>query len=377
VTAREDLLERTVSEYVGRMPFLWLEADDEPRSSSVRSYIEKNSIGLLSRATVVDPPSLQWLGHSAADERIRSSGLWNVNCVGDGYDPRFLDVLEQLVDRKWHPASGPALSSPSPPPDNVRLGATESPVLALISCTKTKASYACAASELYRPSTFFRMAFELAGRIADRILILSAKYGVVRPTDVVEPYEQTLVGASRSERRRWSEMVHDQLQRAPEYKEARCILWFAGENYRENLLPLVNADGKTCRVPMTGLPQGEQLAWLRAHLDGGPPTQHVERAIEKAARSVELPERPATALPTADDFRRTILEAKAKARERGASTVDIRAGDLHRLVGGYPGNAHRMPVCCSVMRQEMRNGDRVFSAPPKGAGASLTISYRV
>lgn len=377
VTAREALLERTVSEYLGRMPFLWLEADDQPNSSSVRSYIEKNSIGLLSRATLVDPPSPRWLGHSAADERIRSSGLWNVNYVGDGYVPTFLDVLEQLVDGNWRPASGPTLSSPSLPSDDRRLHAMESPVLALISCTKTKATHACAASELYQPSTFFRMAFEFARTAADWVLILSAKHGVVRPTDVIEPYEQTLVGASRSERRRWSEMVHAQLKRVPEYAGARSILWFAGENYRDDLLPPVTADGKTCHVPMSGLQQGEQLAWLRAQLDGGAPAQHFERTIEKAPRPVEPPGRPATAPPTADHFRRALLEAKTQARERGASTVDIRAGDLHRVVGGYPGNAHRMPVCCSVMRQEMRAGDRVLAQPPKGAGASLTISYKV
>jgi 5-methylcytosine-specific restriction protein A len=55
----------------------------------------------------------------------------------------------------------------------------------------------------------------------------------------------------------------------------------------------------------------------------------------------------------------------------------ITAGQLHRDVGGYPGPSHRMPVCCSVMRQEMSHRDKVVAEPPKGAGASLTISYRV
>jgi hypothetical protein len=36
-----------------------------------------------------------------------------------------------------------------------------------------------------------------------------------------------------------------------------------------------------------------------------------------------------------------------------------------------------MPVCWSVMRQLMRIGDEIVAEPPKGAGASLRIRYRV
>jgi hypothetical protein len=36
-----------------------------------------------------------------------------------------------------------------------------------------------------------------------------------------------------------------------------------------------------------------------------------------------------------------------------------------------------MPICCSVMRQEMRNDDSIVTEPPKGAGVSLRIRYRL
>ncbi|WP_421580101.1 hypothetical protein [Shinella sp. M31] len=71
----------------------------------------------------------------------------------------------------------------------------------------------------------------------------------------------------------------------------------------------------------------------------------------------------------------------AKIRELLASakgdTLTLNAGDIHRDIGGYPGYNHRMPQCCKVMYAEMREGDRVVSAPPKGLGASLTIEYRL
>ena len=38
-------------------------------------------------------------------------------------------------------------------------------------------------------------------------------------------------------------------------------------------------------------------------------------------------------------------------------SIVIQAGKLHRIVGGYPGQNHRMPMCCSIMRSRMQEGD--------------------
>jgi len=82
-------------------------------------------------------------------------------------------------------------------------------------------------------------------------------------------------------------------------------------------------------------------------------------------------------MPTASDFQAALDKIFRGAQERGLSRVDVKAGNLHRQVGGYPGNNHRMPVCCSVMRQNMRVGDTIVYEPPKGQGASLTIRYTI
>ena len=76
------------------------------------------------------------------------------------------------------------------------------------------------------------------------------------------------------------------------------------------------------------------------------------------------------------EFRTELHRRLAEARRAGEGFVDINSGDLHRKVGGYPGRSHRMPICCSVMKGEMAVGDQIIQAPPKGAGASLTIRYR-
>ena len=99
IREREVPLEKAVSKHIGQMPFLWVAVDDPPGPQSLRGYIERNAIALLSNngSGANDPSSSTWLGRCAAAEAIRSSGLWNVNHVTDGYDPAFLDVLVQHV----------------------------------------------------------------------------------------------------------------------------------------------------------------------------------------------------------------------------------------------------------------------------------------
>jgi hypothetical protein len=96
--AREDQLERAVSLHIGTMPFLWLAVPSQPDGSSDRGRIERNSIALLSCVTDgPDKPSAGWLGHHATSTKVRQSGLWNSNHVGEGYDPAFLQLFANLV----------------------------------------------------------------------------------------------------------------------------------------------------------------------------------------------------------------------------------------------------------------------------------------
>lgn len=81
--------------------------------------------------------------------------------------------------------------------------------------------------------------------------------------------------------------------------------------------------------------------------------------------------------PTAQDFQDELNKIFTSAQNDGKSYVDVKSGDLHRRVGGYPGTNHRMPVCCYVMRKNMRSGDEILDQPPKGNGATLVIRYRL
>lgn len=81
--------------------------------------------------------------------------------------------------------------------------------------------------------------------------------------------------------------------------------------------------------------------------------------------------------PTTADFKLAIARLLQEASREGRTAVSIQAGELHRLVGGYPQPHNRMPMCCAAMRASMTAGDRFVQQPPKGNGASLTIEYRI
>ena len=93
-------IETSVSRHIGAMPFLWLRVGDPPGPDSHRGYLERNIIGLVTRgysSGVEEEPSPDWLGRHSPNETISQSGLWNVNHVGEGYDPSSLDLLEEYV----------------------------------------------------------------------------------------------------------------------------------------------------------------------------------------------------------------------------------------------------------------------------------------
>ena len=96
----EEALERKVSSVIGSMPFLWLAVEDDPGPRSIRGYIERNTIALLSNydRPPLDPPSRDWLGTWCDRERVRASGLWNNRHVEEQYRPEFLETLICLVN---------------------------------------------------------------------------------------------------------------------------------------------------------------------------------------------------------------------------------------------------------------------------------------
>ena len=134
--------------------------------------------------------------------------------------------------------------------------------IALVACVAKKRGEPCPASELYE-SPLFRKASSYARSIADEWYILSARYGLIAPSTVIEPYNQTLNQMSKVERLAWAERVLETLR--PHLKASDEVIFLAGKNYRADLIRPIRELGCTILVPMEGMRIGEQLSWLGTH----------------------------------------------------------------------------------------------------------------
>jgi hypothetical protein len=136
--------------------------------------------------------------------------------------------------------------------------------IALVSCVKQKREVACRARDLY-VSSLFRKSVAYAASKADRWFILSAKYGLVDPDEVIEPHEQTLNSASAAERREWAASVHRQMAHRGLLDSEPIFLWLAGRKYQEHLARLLRDFRQ--QDPLAGLRMGERMQWLNTRIE--------------------------------------------------------------------------------------------------------------
>ncbi|MBT2616128.1 MULTISPECIES: DUF6884 domain-containing protein [unclassified Bacillus (in: firmicutes)] len=132
--------------------------------------------------------------------------------------------------------------------------------IALVSCTKLKANYPCSTREMYQESTLFKKAVKfIEQKNYDEWYVLSAKYGLLKQHDVIEPYDLTLNNMKAAERKNWSEIVIKQLDNLQ--INITQIDFYAGAKYREYLIPVLEEKGIVCNVPLKGKGIGEQLQY--------------------------------------------------------------------------------------------------------------------
>ncbi len=136
--------------------------------------------------------------------------------------------------------------------------------IVLISCVSTKLSHKAKARDLYI-SPLFRMNLKYAQQFSpQQVFILSAKYGLLQLDDEIEPYDLTLNEMSARERRSWTDKVVLQLQEHCDIEKDYFVI-LAGEKYRRYLLPYL----KSYEVPLSGLPIGKQLQFLKEKMERG------------------------------------------------------------------------------------------------------------
>lgn len=134
----------------------------------------------------------------------------------------------------------------------------------LVGCASSKLQRPAPARELYT-SQLFRKASAYAELTCDRWYILSAKHGLVRPDDALEPYDIKL-GTNAPDSppiHQWADGVRKQLAAELADVPRVVLVALAGEQYRTVLRP--------CQwpfeIPMKGLGIGQQLGYLTTELE--------------------------------------------------------------------------------------------------------------
>jgi hypothetical protein len=133
------------------------------------------------------------------------------------------------------------------------------PMIVLVSCSGPKLSHAAPARDLYT-SELFRKASAFGERYCNGWAVLSAKYGLVLPDEVIAPYDVQLGQLTADERAVWGRNVRLELLNRFGNTATYNYCVLAGERYAAELRCLEPWE------PLRGMQIGERLAWLKARL---------------------------------------------------------------------------------------------------------------
>lgn len=133
--------------------------------------------------------------------------------------------------------------------------------VALIACSATKATVEEAAHHFYR-GTLFRKSVRFAEKTCDEWAVLSAKHGLVLPSDRIQPYNETLYQKTPAERAAWTNRVLERIRE--KWCRTPCTFVFlAGARYRDGLVAqLATLPDISVEAPLQGLGIGQQLHFL-------------------------------------------------------------------------------------------------------------------
>ncbi len=134
----------------------------------------------------------------------------------------------------------------------------------LLGGVKLKASSPRQAKDLYL-SDLFRKQRGYADQRGLPWFVLSAEHGLLRPNDLVAPYDVALTAEPASYRRVWGAWVIERLRRELGGLTGVRLEVHAGDAYAEAMGEPARAAGAKLIRPLQGLILAEQLAWYLAH----------------------------------------------------------------------------------------------------------------
>lgn len=134
-------------------------------------------------------------------------------------------------------------------------------MIVFISCVKKKSDKPSKARYLYTSPLFKKMLAYAESLNPSKIYILSAKYGVVSPDDVISPYEATLGNMNVRARKTWARKVLTQLKNDNVDFGDKAV-FLCGKRYREYIMPFF----RDSTAPLARMGIGKQLKYLSDRL---------------------------------------------------------------------------------------------------------------
>ncbi len=128
-----------------------------------------------------------------------------------------------------------------------------------MACASQKLATPASAERIYT-SPLFTAARAYAKSRFEQWYILSAKYGLLHPRTVIEPYNVTLKNLTPDARATWAKRVSSAL--VPSLRTDDSVAFLAGELYRRELLGPVRDHVHAVVVPLERFSIGKQLQWL-------------------------------------------------------------------------------------------------------------------
>lgn len=136
-------------------------------------------------------------------------------------------------------------------------------MIVFLSYVKSKNNKSCEAQHMY-VSDLFKKSLQYAKSLnPKKIYILSAKYGVLELTDVIEPYELTLNNMTEKERKIWAYKVIKQCEEK-NIDFSETALFLCGSNYRRYVMTKF----PNATAPLAKLSIGKQLQYYKENTKG-------------------------------------------------------------------------------------------------------------
>lgn len=234
----------------------------------------------------------------------------------------------------------------------------------------------------------------------DNVLIVSALFGIIYPTDLIPDYElmmtdktsknQSVSGFWRDTFR--NEDVYEKLNRIiSSYDYVYCLM-SDSSGYLGSVMDIISGT-KTFHARFPGAGQNSPSLWGKvlneALLKGACSPDEVNKIVENYSgimgevghygiKNTAKKTGGFVRMGLTDGIRKFVCESYIEpARKRSEKEITIRAGDVHSAMG----LSSRMPAVCSALKSKLENLCNVeitnIEAPPSGQGANFYVTYRI